>query len=103
MSKTSYVLIVGDDDEQIFSYHGKEGTVRDIGLNFDNSPSVAVVFEVFNEDVRELLEDVRVKGLKAGTYSTVDKARKFMYKSLAVSEDGTMEEPKVLASWGGET
>lgn len=103
MSQTSYVLIVGDDETQMMSYDRKEGTMRDIGLNFDNSPSVAIVYEVFNEDIKDLLDDVRSHGLKAGTYSTMEKAQRFMYKALSVSEDGTMGEPKVLTSWGGET
>lgn len=101
--KTSFVLIVGDDEAQMMSYDRKQGTLRDVGLNFDNSPSVALVYEVFNEDVKDLLDDVRSHGFKAGTYSTVEKAQRFMYKTLAVSDDGTMGEPKILTSWGGET
>lgn len=91
-----FLLILGDDENKMFEYAASQGFLRDICLNFENSPSIAMIYDVALRDVKDVVDDVRANGMKVGVYSTLEKAQGFMFKTMALSDDGTMEEPKMI-------
>lgn len=90
-----YVLILGDDEQELFACQ-EVGFLKDMLLNFEKSPSIAMIFDVDSRSVKDLIDGVRAKGMKAGVYSSLPKAQSFMFKSMSVSDDGTMMEPKMI-------
>lgn len=99
--RTKFVLLVGDDEKQMFEYHDKKlAEHRDLLLNFEQSPSVATIFEVFADDLKSVVEDARSKGMKAGVYSSLEKAKGFMFKVMNVTGDDTIDLDLMSSAWG---
>ena len=89
MPDTKFLLIVGDHEEGIVNREEEDLFIRDIGCNFEHSPSIAALYETYAELVKEFALDLREKGFKVGVYATRDKAQKFFWKSIGMEWMGS--------------
>lgn len=92
MSVHKYVLVVGDDENAIFAFDKRLGYIEDTVLNFSHSPSIAVTFCSFDDEIRILQEEARLKGLKVGIYATLDKAKGFAEKVVGITDSAELRE-----------
>lgn len=90
-----YVLVVGDDEKAIFAFDKRLGYVEDVVCNFSNSPSVAVTFIAFGDEIRLLQEEARIAELKVGIYGTLDKAKGYAEKVLGITDTPELRERAV--------
>lgn len=89
MPDTKFLLIVGDNEEGIIGREEEDLYIRDIGCNFEHSPSIAALYETYAELVKEFATDLRAKGFKVGVYATREKAQRFFWKSLGMEWMGS--------------
>jgi len=82
MGRFKFVLIVGDNEEGIIGREEKELLIRDVGCNFDHSPSIAALYEVYSDEAKKIVLDIRGEGLKVGIYASREKAQGFFWKAL---------------------
>lgn len=73
----------------------------DFGTNTEH-PALAVIYEIFPEDMTEFTAQLREAGMKVGVYSTFEKASGFANQAFGIGEDGTLEEVELYFG-GGET
>lgn len=104
--QTKFALVLCLDPEDETWLLNKEDVMHvvrriDFGTNSEH-PSLAVIFEVFPDDMMEFTAEVRERGMKVGIYSAFEKASGFANRAFGVGEDGTLEEVN-LDFGGGET
>ena len=88
--KSKFILVLGDDETEVFDVERDLMKEREIGLNFEQSPSVVVLYETYDDYAREAATELRDRGLKVGVYGSRGKAMKFFWKALGFSEDGSV-------------
>lgn len=106
MASTKFALVLSPDpstEDALMNQAGPERVIRHIDFStYATGPSLAVVFEIFSEEITDFTDTVRGIGLKVGVYSTLEKAMSFSSRAFGLSEDGTLEEVN-LDFGGGET
>jgi len=91
-----HVLLVGDDDKAIFSFDKRLGYVEDVVCNFGNTPSVAVTYIAFGDEIRLLQEEARNLGLKVGIYANLEKSKGYAEKVLGITDTPELRERAVV-------
>ena len=103
---TKYALVLCPDpstEEELMAKQGPMHVIRHVDFGTDiTRPSLGVVFELFPEDLRVFVEEVRDKGMKVGVYTDYQKALGFSNQAFGLSKDGTLEEVEFNFG-GGET
>lgn len=104
--QTKFALVLCFDPELETSLLNKEDVMHVVRrIDFGTTtglPSLAVIFEVFPDDMLEFTTELREQGMKIGVYSSFEKAAGFANQAFGVGEDGTLEEVN-LNFGGGET
>jgi len=79
--QSKFLLLVGDDEKQLFGATIPEERVH-FGVNFDQSPSVAILIEQPANLAKRTETDLRDKGIKVGVYGNLDKGVLWLQKVL---------------------
>lgn len=79
--QTKFLLLVGDNQKQMFDMTLAEERLE-VGVNFEQSPSVAMLIEQHSSLAQRTVDDARSKGIKVGTYANLDKGVEWLHKVL---------------------
>lgn len=90
MDPNKFLLILGDHEDGVIDRQDDLMKIRDIGLNFEQSPSVGAIYEIYPEDARLFTLKIREEGFKVGVYGSFEKAEKFFWKAMGFSADGSI-------------
>lgn len=83
-----YILIVGNDENEVLGVEEGLLFMVDFCLNFDNDPSMAALYWTVPDAAQEVAERLREKGVKVGVYATREKAQRFFWKSMNLAYFG---------------
>ena len=80
---TRYLVVVGDDADAVLEMTD-ELSVDEVGLAFGHEPSVGVTASTIRDNLDELIEAARSRGLKVGRCRSPEKARDMLHRSLGI-------------------
>lgn len=86
MEESKFILVLGDH-EKVVHLEQQDFKIREIGLNFSQSPSIGAIYETFPECARDYAEKLRESGEKVGIYGSREKAKKYFFKCLNISDN----------------
>lgn len=85
MSNT-YVIMYGKNQNKMMMYTknkaSRERTLTGIWLNFNQEPSVGVIYSTDQKDAKFLVADSRERGLKSASYLNLEKAQRSLQTIL---------------------
>jgi hypothetical protein len=81
-----YLVILGDDEDDVFEMTD-ELTVEEVALSVTHEPSVGVVAITARDNLDELIETARERGLKVGRCRSPEKARDMLLRALGIRTD----------------
>lgn len=79
--ENKFLLVLGDSDD-VHNLQTEFLRIRELGLNFNKSPSVAAIYETYAESAKEYAEEFRASGKKVGVYGTREKAMAYFLRAI---------------------